>query len=349
MRHIGVDLHKTNFVVCFLGADDTQRLETYPLTRDGLARFTRQLRKSDEVAVEATQNVHYFYDQVKARVSRVRVVDTYRFGVVAKSKKKTDKADASALARFLKLGWLPEVPVPSEQVRTLRQLLQARETLVSMRTKLKNMAHAAFSRSGAALTRAAFASAAGRARLAACEELPAADRLVLDVALRQMAQLDAEIKAVEEEVVRRGKSLRGLSRLLQVHGLNLLSAISLLAEVGDIDLFDTSKQLVAYAGLATSTRQSSETVRHGGIAKRGRKRLRTVCIQAVLAMVNRTSTPLMEFYQQKKREKGAGKAICATARKLLTIIFVLLKKGLDYWYLEDRLYNRKLRALNAAA
>ncbi len=349
MRHIGVDLHKTNFVVCFLAADETQRIETYPLTRDGLARFKRQLRKVDVVAVEATQNVHYFYDQVKAHVTRVAVVDTYRFGVVAKSRKKTDKADATARARFLKLGWLPEVPVPSEQVRTLRQLLQARETLVSLRTKLKNMAHAAFSRNGVALTGAAFASAAGRARLMRRDDLPAADLLVLRACLRQIEQLDTEVKGVEEEVVRRGKSLRGVGRLLQVHGLNLLSAISLLAEVGDIALFETSKQLVSYAGLATSTRPSSETTRHGGITKRGRKRLRTVCIQAVLAMVNRTATPLMSFYQKKKREKGAGKAICATARKLLTVIFVLLKKELDYWYLEDRLYNRKLRALNAAA
>ncbi len=127
MRHIGVDLHKTNFVVCFIEADDTQRLETYPLTRDGLARFTAHLDAADELAVEATQNVHYFYDQVKAHVARVAVVDTYRFGVITKSKKKTDKADAGALARFLKLGWLPEVPVPSEQVRCLRQLLQARD------------------------------------------------------------------------------------------------------------------------------------------------------------------------------------------------------------------------------
>lgn len=349
MRHIGVDLHKTNFVACFIAADDTPRLETYPLTRDGLERFKKELRGSDELAVEATQNVYYFYDQVKGHVSRVAVVDTYRFGVVAKSKKKTDKADARALARFLKLGWLPEVTVPSEQVRTLRQLLQARETLVSMRTKLKNMAHAAFSRNGVALTRAAFASRSSRERLAKHDDLPAADLLVLRAALRQMAQLDSEVAQLEAEIVRRGQSLRGVKRLLQVHGLNLLSAISLLAEVGDIALFDTSKQLVSYAGLATSTRQSSETIRHGGITKRGRRRLRTVVIQAVLAMVNRTQTPLMEFYRKKKREKGAGKAICATARKLLTIIFVLLKKELDYWYLEDRLYNRKLRALDAAA
>ena len=113
MRHIGVDLHKTNFVACFIEADDTQRLETYLLTRDGLRRFRAQLEAADQLAVEATQNVHYFYDQVKAHVSRVAVVDTYRFGIIAKSKKKTDKADASALARFLKLGWLPEVLVTS--------------------------------------------------------------------------------------------------------------------------------------------------------------------------------------------------------------------------------------------
>ena len=77
-----------------------------------------------------------------------------------------------------------------------------------------------------------------------------------------------------------------------------------------------------------STRQLSETMCHGGISRRGRKRLRAVCIQVVLAMVDRTDTPLMSFHQRKKREKGPGKAICATVRKLLTSIFVLLKKEL---------------------
>ena len=164
MRHIGVDLHQTNFVVCFLSEDETTRTETFPLTKVGIARFVSQLDKRDEVAVEVTQNIYYFYDQIKAHVSRVVLVDTYRFAVIAKSKKKTDKADASALARFLKLDHLPEVSVPSERVRRLRQLLEARETLVSMRTKLKNMGHAALSRHGMALSRAAFASEVSRAR-----------------------------------------------------------------------------------------------------------------------------------------------------------------------------------------
>jgi transposase len=349
MRHIGVALHKTNFVVCFLSADDTSRLETYPLTIDGITRFKEQLRKSDKVAVEVTTNVYYFCDQIKTQVRRVVLVDTYRFSVIAKSKKKTDKADALALARFLKLRHLPAVAVPSLQVRQLRHLLQARETLVGMATKLKNMGHAALTRNGVALSRAAFASTGSRKRLAEREDLASADRAIMDSALRQLSTLEAEVAQLEAEIIRVGKGLPGLRRLLQVHGLNLLSAIGLLAEIGDINLFEQSKQLVAYAGLATSTRQSNEHTRRGAITKQGRKRLRTIAIRAVLAMVNKTRTPLMEFYHKKKREKGAGKAICATARKLLTIIFVMLKKGLDYWYLEDRLYNRKLRALDAAA
>jgi transposase len=349
MCHIGVDLHKTNFVVCFRAADETTRTETYPLTKPGITRFIAQLEPADEVAVEVTANIYYFYDQVKPHVSRVVLVDTYRFAVIAKSKKKTDKADAAALARFLKLDYLPSGPVPSERVRQLRHLLQARETLVGMRTKLKNMGHGALTRNGIALSRAAFASRLSRTRLSKRDDLAPADALIMQAALRQIAELDREVEALGAELVRVGKGLAGVQRLLQVHGMNLLSAIALLAEIGDIALFETSKQLTAYAGLATATRQSNETTRHGGITKRGRKRLRTVAIQAVLSMVHRTETPLMEFYQKKKREKGAGKAICATARKLLTIIFVMLKKELDYWDLEDRLYTRKLRALNAAA
>jgi transposase len=349
MRHIGIDLHKTNFVVCFLAPDDSSEIVTYPLTKSGLACFIERLDPADEIAVEATSNIYYFFDQIREHAQRVVVVDTYRFAVIAKSKKKTDKADARMLARFLKLGWLPEVRVPSEQIRRLRHLLQARETLVGMRTKLKNMGHAALTRNGVALSRSAFATAAGREQVLRRQDLAATDHLILAAAVRQIKELDSEIKGLEEELVRVGKTLRGLKRVLQLHGLNLLSAISLLAEIGEIRHFETSKQLVAYAGLATSTRQSNERVRHGKISKQGRKRLRTGAIRAVLAMVGRTKTPLMEFYEKKKREKGSGKALCATARKLLTIIFAMLKKELDYWYLEDRLYNHKLRLLHAAA
>jgi transposase len=349
MRYIGVDLHKTNFVACFLSEDDETTVETFTLDPKGLARFKRRLQKQDKLAVEASANAFYFCRQVKDRIGEITVVDTYRFAVIARSKSKTDKKDAAALARFLKLGCLPQVVIPGEHIQQLRHLLSAREGVVGMLTQLKNMAHGALVRSGYAYGRAAFNSPRTRARLVRLDQLSAVDKQILEMTLRQMEQLEGEVKRLDDEIISRGKRLAGLKRLLQVHGLNLLSAIGLLVEIGDIGQFDSSKQLVSYAGLATSVRQSNETTRRGKITKQGRKRLRTICIRAVLSMVNRTKTPLMEFYQQKKREKGAGKAIVATARKLLVIVYVMLKKGLDYWYIEDRLYNQKLSALRAAA
>jgi phage terminase large subunit-like protein len=88
VRHIGVDLHKTNFVVCFLNQDESYHLQSFPLSKAGIERFIEQLNKTDAVAVEVTQNIYYFYDQIKASVERVVLVNTYRFAVIAKSKKR---------------------------------------------------------------------------------------------------------------------------------------------------------------------------------------------------------------------------------------------------------------------
>jgi transposase len=122
MRYIGVDLHKTNFVVCFLSDDDQPKTESFILDKAGLLRFKRKLRKDDLLAVEASANAFYFCRQVRGRVSRIKVVDTYRFAVIARSKSKTDKKDAALLARFLKMGWLPEVPIPEEHIQQLKHL-----------------------------------------------------------------------------------------------------------------------------------------------------------------------------------------------------------------------------------
>jgi transposase len=349
MRYIGVDLHTTNFVACFLDEQDRVTLQTFALSAKGLAAFRRRLTPADRLAVEASPSVTFFYEQVRSTVQEIVVVNPYQFVVIAQSKKKTDQHDALLLARFLKLDWLPTVPIPPEPIRQLRTLLEARDGLVELRTKVKNMGHGVLLRHGMAKGRAAFASAQSRQRLLTLVGLPAVEQLILQSAVRQIDALDQEVATLEAEILARGKSLPGLERLLQLRGMNLLMAISLLAEIGDIAWFTHAKQLVSYAGLAPSVRQSGETERHGKITKRGRKRLRTLAIRAVLALSQGPSTPLADFYALKKRQKGAGKALCATARKLLTLIFVMLKKDLDYWYLEDPLYNRKLRLLKKAA
>jgi len=118
VRYIGGDLHKTNFVVCFLSEDDNYKLETFPhpTSRNQPFHIGVEQRRCGGGRSDA-RRTYYFYDQIKTYVGRIVLVDTYRFVIIASSKKKTDKADAQGLARFLKLDHLPEVPVPSKKVR----------------------------------------------------------------------------------------------------------------------------------------------------------------------------------------------------------------------------------------
>jgi transposase len=170
------------------------------------------------------------------------------------------------------------------------------------------------------------------------------------MALQQLDAVDQELVALERAIVRLGKQLPGVPRLLQVRGLGLISAIGVLAEIGDVRWFPSARKLVGYAGLGASVRRSSQSEHRGGITKQGRRSLRTLLIQAVLAMLKANDRgALVAFFRRKQREKGSGKAICATARKLLTIIYVLLTTRLDYWFLEERLSQRKLQALARAA
>ena len=127
VRHIWVDLHKTNFVACFLAADETQRLETYPLTGDGLARFKRQLRKADELAVEATQNVHYFYDQVKGHVARA-----WRWWTLTASGSSPSRRRRRT--RRTPLRWHAFSSQP-EQTRTVTHQVTVMTSLIKMDTK----------------------------------------------------------------------------------------------------------------------------------------------------------------------------------------------------------------------
>jgi transposase len=351
VRHIGVDLSTKAFTACFLEEDDQHRLAVFPLTSDGVARFRAEVRADDRIAVEVGRNSYFFYDRVQDAVAEVVLVATRQFAVIAKSKKKTDRNDAVALARFLKLGYLPSVAMPDRQIRELRQLFAAREGLVKMVHQLKNTGHASLARNGVASRRSDFASQRGRDRLARLEGLPASDRLILDVVLRQVERLERELGEMERAIIRAGKNLPGLKRLLQVRGFGLIAAIGILAEIGDVARFPSAKQLASYAGLVTAVHQSGTSERYGHITREGRKLLRGFMVEAVLSMIRQPSSgrsPLTEFYKRKRQEKGAGKAIVATARKLLTVVYVLLTKDLDFWFLEERLYQKKLRELAAA-
>ena len=96
-----------------------------------------KLRASDEVAVEVTGNTRLFHQAVAPHVARVVVVDANQFRVIAHSVKKTDPNDARNLALYLEKDLLPEVRMKDPQRAQIASLTQTRDTLVKLRTALK--------------------------------------------------------------------------------------------------------------------------------------------------------------------------------------------------------------------
>jgi hypothetical protein len=97
---------------------------------DKRAEAAAQLKKEDELAMEATGNTRLFYDAVEKQVARVVVVNPIRFKVISQSMKKTDKNDAELLALYLAKGLLPEVRMKERSQREMSHLAQTRDLLV---------------------------------------------------------------------------------------------------------------------------------------------------------------------------------------------------------------------------
>jgi transposase len=102
--------------------------------------------------------------------------------------------------------------------------------------------------------------------------------------------------------------------LLQLPGIGLITAMTILSAIGQIERFPTAKKLVGYAGLGAKVHPSGQTHRTGGITKQGRRELRRVLIEAAWTAV-RYDQHWHEQFERLAYRIGAQKAIVAIARK----------------------------------
>ncbi len=328
MRHIGVDLHTTQITVCYLSADGTTRRHTYPLTE--LEKFRASLQASDEIAVEATGNTGWFVNQVTAKVKRVVRVNPRQFEVIRQSVKKTDANDAESLAHFLRANLLPEVRGKSEACERVQSLNQTREKLVRLRTTLINKVHGLLVSRGRKEKRERLTSEVGLRRVLA-QEWSASERVELEVIAAQVKSLNEGLKRLEKAVAEEARQIAGYENLQSIKGIGARSAGVLLSVIGEVEDFASADKLASYFGIVPRVSNSNETVRHGRITKRGSKLGRTTLVQCTLVAL-KYSPYLKNYYQKIKERRGSGKAIIATARKFLGIIYNTLKEN---WVFTD--------------
>ena len=196
------------------------------------------------------------------------MANTRKLRSITEAKAKTDRLDARTLARLLVSGLLDEVWTPDERSRTLRRLTNRRERIVRARTRAKNEAHGVLARN--LCERAPVTDAFGKAgrRWLAGLDLPVDERLTLDGCLRQVDFLDAEIAALDREIAKHALAWPEVLRLMTVPGVNVQTAATFMAAIGDVRRFRSPRQLVGYLGLDPRVRRSGNgAARHGRISK----------------------------------------------------------------------------------
>jgi len=327
-RYIGIDLHRNQFTCCIRLESGRSYLRTWRL--DDLPRFIKKLRSSDQLAVEVTGNTRLFYDAVVSHVTRVVAVDTNQFRVISRSVKKTDANDARLLALYLSKGLLPEVRMKDKEHGQLASLTQTRDTLVKLRSALKNKVNNILSAHGVNLPKEALSS---EKKLKQVLSLPFDEvvQIELRVIVDQIRSLNHSIGELENTIAEQGAKLEGHKSLISIKGIGKITSAILLSVIGDVTDFPDESRLASYFGIVPRVANSNETERSGHIHKRGSKLGRTALIQSALIAAN-YSPYLKSFYERLKARRGAGKAIVALARKFLGIVYRTLK---NKWVFED--------------
>jgi transposase len=311
VRSIGLDVHREFCEVAICEDGTTRRAGRIACDPQTLELFASSLSADDQVAMEATSNALAIARILEPHVARVVLAHPRKVRVIAEAKVKTDQIDARVLAELLACDYLPAIWVGDERSRVLRRQISQRRALVKRRTALKNEVSAALMRTLSPRSPASDPfGTKGRVWLAELA-LPEDERETVDACLRQLDFLAGELAHLEKLIARRVRGDEDVRRLMTIPGIDMITAATLVAVIGDIRRFPTSRQLVGYLGLHPTVKQSGNApARHGRLAKDGSAAARHALTEAAWSAA-KTPGPLHAFAQRISDRRGRQVATIA--------------------------------------
>jgi transposase len=247
--------------------------------------------------------------------------------LVTNAQVKTDKKAAQTLAQLHAAGMLTGVWIPPHEVRDLRALIARREKMVRLSTIAKNRLHSILHRNHLTLPEKPFAPE----QRTWWESLPlsATEQFLVRSDLDTLAFGQKQVEQAEECLKKVSAQDERIPLLVQLPGVAMLTAITILAAIGDSTRFPTAKNLVGYAGLGSRVHNSGMTHSSGRITKTGRRDLRRAMVNAANHAIEHHPHWKKEF-ERLEPHLGRSKAVVAIARKLLVAVWhVLSEKAAD--------------------
>lgn len=286
---------------------------------DGFVKLRQWLsRKQDNslalyVNMEATGTYHeeaaYFLSEMGYRLSVIQPSKGKQYAKSLDEKNKTDKIDASMLAR---MGLERELTLwnrPNEKLRCLKRMSRERISLIRDRNALTNQLHAlnhSFE---------AFKDSIERLK----------ERVAL--ATKQLAEIEAQMRSLAESDP---ELLGKIKHAITIPAVNFVTAITVIAETDGFANINNRRQLVSYVGLDVVMKESGTLSWRPRLSKRGNAYIRAALYMAAVSSIVHNQTLKTYFNRLKDNGKPGKTGIVALERKLLILIYTLYKNDSDF-------------------
>ena len=249
--------------------------------------------------------------------------------------RKTDKVDSRKIAKGLKNNDLNCIYIPDEQLESDRQLLRSRTKIVKDTTSVKNRIKAFLKVKGIIIPPSYNSNKWSKkfiAWLQSIEHNNVSARTAFISYIDEvifLSEKQKELNIAIESLSKTGCYSDNTNLLRTVPAIGILSAMTILTELGDVSRFKNQDHLFSYCGLTPDCHSSGDTERIGKVSRRGNIFVKTVLIECAWVAV-RKDPALLLYFKQQLPKMDRNKAIIKVARKLLNRVRFVLKNKQAY-------------------
>lgn len=284
---VSLDVHKLSIVAATLpaagGKPDVSRIET---TERAIRRFIDRLGGPAGLAVcyEAGAGGYALWRLLTRMGVACDVVAPSLVPVRAGDRVKTDRRDAKKLVALHRVGLLRYVHPPTAQTEGLRDLLRCRDDLRCARIAARHRVLKALLRHGHVFRDGKTAWTLKHRRWVNAQRLPdALAQLALEQMLIHLDGIERQLDALDgqlEQIAASGRWAEQVQILTRFRGIATLTALGLIAEIGDFARFGHPRELASWLGITPSEYSSGEQQHRGHITKTGNRHARRLLIEA---------------------------------------------------------------------
>ena len=287
--YIGLDVHKDTIAVAIAPSDGSKPRYYGEITNTSKAvdKLIAKINPGGEVLAfcyEAGPCGYGLYRQLTAMGHDCTVVAPSLIPTKPGDRVKTDRRDSESLARLHRANELTAVWVPCSEQEAMRDLTRAREDMKHLERQSRQRLSAFLLRHGKNYDsgKSKWTQAYFRWLEKIKFDQPV-QQIVFQEYIDSVTQQQVRVKGLENEME---KALNDWSlapvveALMALRGCKLITAMTVMAELGDITRFDSPRQLMAYLGLVPSEYSSGKSTRRGGITKTGNGHVRRVLTES---------------------------------------------------------------------